>query len=263
METPTRQPVLFMGHGSPLNALEDNTWSRAFRRLADTLPRPRAILAVSAHWYVDGTFTTNNAQPETIHDFSGFPPELDAVEYPAPGSPALAARVVELLGAGRAALRGDWGLDHGTWSLLRWLRPSADCPVVQLSLDRRLAPADHLALGRALAPLRDEGVLLLASGNITHNLRDAFGRARRGELATPDWAHDFDRDIAAALLQHDTAYLTSALEREAGALAHPSPDHYLPLLYAAGAAAGGRGEVSFPVEGFDYGSLSMRAALYT
>jgi 4,5-DOPA dioxygenase extradiol len=258
----SRMPVLFVGHGSPMNAIEDNRWSRAFRALGQRLPTPRAILAVSAHWYVHGTFLTEGDRPETIHDFGGFPEALNAMRYPAPGDPGLARRVVELLASSRASLRADWGLDHGTWTVLHHLRPAADCPVVQLSLDRRLAPEQHVALGRALAPLRDEGVLIFASGNVTHNLRQAMAAYRTGDTTTPAWASAFDADIARALGQRDTAFLARALESDAGKQAHPSPDHYLPLLYAAG-AAGGEGALDFPVEGFDAGSLSMRAALFT
>lgn len=255
-----RLPVLFVGHGNPMNAIEENAWSRGFRDLAGLLPRPQAILAVSAHWYVEGTFTTGGDRPETIHDFGGFPAELYRVQYPAPGAPELARRVVELVGARRASVSTGWGLDHGTWSVLVHLRPAADVPVVQLSLDARLAPAEHLAIGRALEPLRDEGVLVLGSGNIVHNLPHAFGAWHRGDSRTPAWAREFDEEIARALERRDTDHLVAALSTEAGRLAHPTPDHYLPLLYAAG--AGGSGDtVRFPVEGFDMSSLSMRSVL--
>ena len=251
-------PVLFVGHGSPMNAIEDNVWSRGLRDLACTLPPPRAILSVSAHWYVAGTFLTGDERPRTIHDFAGFPPELFAVRYPAPGDPALAARVVGLLGAERAAVRDDWGLDHGTWSVLRHLWPAADRPVVQLSVDFRLPPAAHVELGRALRPLRDEGVLVLGSGNVVHNLGHALASRRRGELATPDWARGFDEAVARAAAAHDTDALARALDGADGRRAHPTPDHYLPLLYVAGAAEAAD-PVTFPVTGFDLGSLSMRA----
>jgi 4,5-DOPA dioxygenase extradiol len=255
-----RMPVLFVGHGSPMNAIEDNAWSRGFRDLARLLPRPRAVLAVSAHWYVAGTFATGNEHPETIHDFGGFPEALYHIQYPAPGDLALARRAVALVGEKRASLRTDWGLDHGTWSVLRHVWPAADVPVVQLSIDGRLAPAGHLAIGRALAPLRDEGVLVLASGNVTHNLRHAFAAWRSGERATPDWARAFDEGVATALSAHDEGHLVRALDGEAGRLAHPTPDHYLPLLYAAGASGPGD-PVRFPVTGFDMGSLSMRSVI--
>jgi 4,5-DOPA dioxygenase extradiol len=244
-----------------MNAVEDNVWSRGFRDLAKALPRPRAILSISAHWYVDGTFTTASDRPETIHDFGGFPDELYRMQYPAPGDPDLARRAVRLVGDGRASLSADWGLDHGTWSVLVHLWPAANVPVVQLSLDGRLAPAEHLAIGRSLAPLRDEGVLLMGSGNLVHNLRHAFTAARRGETETPDWARAFDEQIAAALVSRDSAHLTRALDGDTGRLAHPTPDHYLPLLYAAGASAEGDA-VSFPITGFDLASLSMRSVIF-
>ncbi len=257
---PGRMPVLFVGHGSPMNAIEDNAWSRAFRGLGTELPRPEAVLAISTHWYVAGPFATANERPETIHDFGGFPEALYQVQYPAPGSPALARRAVALVGEERASLRSDWGLDHGTWSVLLHVWPGADVPVVQLSIDGRLAPEDHLAIGRALAPLRDEGVLLLASGNVTHNLRHAFAAWRAGDRATPEWARAFDQGIADALSAHDEEHLARALDGEAGRLAHPTSDHYLPLLYAAGASDAGDA-VRFPIIGFDMGSLSMRSAI--
>jgi 4,5-DOPA dioxygenase extradiol len=258
---PGRMPTLFVGHGSPMNAAADNRWSRAFCALAGLLPRPRAVLSVSAHWYVPGIYLTANERPETIHDFYGFPPELFAIEYPAPGDPALAHRVSELLGADRAAPRGDWGLDHGTWSVLRHVFPAADVPVVQLSLDRRLPPADHFELGRALVPLRAEGVLILGSGNVVHNLRHALAAGARGDLTTPEWAAAFDLTVARAAAERDGRALAHAPESDAGRRAHPTLDHYLPLLYAAG-AADADDDVRFPIAGFDLGSLSMRAALF-
>jgi 4,5-DOPA dioxygenase extradiol len=254
-------PVVFVGHGSPMNAIADNRWSRAFRALGEALPRPKSILVVSAHWYGPGVRVTANERPPTIHDFVGFPAELFAIQYPAPGDVELAAGVRRLLGEDRVAPSLDWGIDHGAWSVLRHVRPAADCPVVQLSLDARLEPAAHLALGRLLAPLRGEGVLILASGNITHNLRHAMASYQRGETATPPWAATFDTEAARALEQHDDAHLIRALDTEAGRLCHPTPDHYLPLLYAAG-AAGAVDEVSFPVAGFDLASLSMRAVRF-
>jgi 4,5-DOPA dioxygenase extradiol len=244
-------PVLFVGHGSPMNALEDNAWSRAFRALARELPQPSGWLVVSAHWHVPGVLLTANERPPTIHDFGDFPRELHEIEYPAPGSPALARRAAELLGS-EAELVHDFGLDHGAWSVLRWLRPAADLPVVQLSLDVRRATEQHLELGRRLAPLAAEGVLVLASGNLVHNLSDAFGRLSRGELTTPDWAERFDRAVALALERRDHAALASLPASADGRRAH---------LLAAGAAEG-RASVSFPIEGFDLGSLSMRAVLF-
>jgi len=242
-----------------MNAIEDNAWSRAFKQLGRELPKPRAIVCISAHWFVEGSLVTGDERPKTIHDFGGFPDALQQVQYPAPGDVALARRVAELVPAAR--LSSDWGLDHGTWSVLCHLRPTADCPVLQLSIDLRLSGARHWELGRALAPLRDEGVLILGSGNIVHNLRDAFGRMRRGDHETPDWAARFDTDVERALIQHDGAYLARAHEDARGQTAHPTPDHYLPLLYVAGAAAA-TDKVRFPITGFDAGSLSMRAVRY-
>ena len=256
-----QMPVLFVGHGSPMNAIEDNPWSRGFRALSEGMQPPRAILAVSAHWYVDGTFLTASARPETIHDFGGFPEPLYRIRYPAPGDPALAVRAAGLLGLREEPLSAAWGIDHGTWSVLLHMFPKADIPVVQLSIDSRLAPKDHLALGSALAPLRYEGVLIMASGNIVHNLRDAFGQMHQGACTTPAWATGFDAAVARALEARDTAFLVRALETEEGRLSHPTPDHYLPLLYAVGAAEG-TGSVSFPITGFDMGSLSMRAVIF-
>ncbi|MEO8180083.1 MAG: 4,5-DOPA dioxygenase extradiol [Deltaproteobacteria bacterium] len=261
-ETPVaRMPVLFIGHGSPMNAIEDNRWSRAFRTLGATLPRPRAVLCVSAHWYTPGTFLTDNARPETIHDFGGFPPALEQMQYPAPGAPDLARQVSQLLVKNAASPRSDWGLDHGTWSVLVHLLPAADIPVVQLSIDGRLAPAAHIEIGKALAPLRDEGVLVLGSGNLTHNLRDAFGNLRQGRTETPAWAAEFDRAAASALEQRDAQHLASSLESAIGRNSHPTPEHYLPLLYSFGASLASD-SLSFPIDGFDAGSLSMRSVRF-
>jgi 4,5-DOPA dioxygenase extradiol len=256
-----RMPVLFVGHGSPMNAIEDNACSQGFRALARLLPRPTAVLSVSAHWFVPGTFLTGNDCPETIHDFVGFPRALYEVAYPAPGDVALARRVAGLVGQERASLRTDWGIDHGTWSVLVHLLPAADCPVVQLSIDARLAPEGHLAIGRALAPLRDEGVLVMGSGNITHNLRQAMTTFHTGDTFTPAWASAFDADVSRAAEQHDGHFLARVVETDNGRMSHPTLDHYLPLLYAAG-AVDSRDTVRFPITGFDLGSLSMRSIVF-
>ncbi|HUH02969.1 MAG TPA: 4,5-DOPA dioxygenase extradiol [Kofleriaceae bacterium] len=258
-QTSGRMPVLFVGHGSPMNVIEDNRWSRGFASLRELVPRPAAILAISAHWFVDGTYLTADANPRTIHDFSGFPKALYEIDYPAPGKVELAARVRTLLGEERAALSTDWGLDHGTWSVLRWMFPDADIPVIQLSIDRRLDMRGHYELGRSLAELRDEGVLILGSGNVVHNLRDAFGNMRAGATATPGWAARFDGTANEILIQHDTPALLSLWpDSDDGRLAHPSPDHWLPLIYAC-AATDESDRVSSPIEGFDWGSISMRS----
>jgi 4,5-DOPA dioxygenase extradiol len=257
----TRMPVLFVGHGSPMNAIEDNPWSRAFAALGAGLPKPKGILSVSAHWFVPGTYVTANAVPPTIHDFGGFPEALHQVEYRAQGDAALAARTAGLLGLDASALRTDWGLDHGTWSVLHHMRPAADVPVVQLSIDHHLPPAEHLALARALAPLRDEGILVMGSGNITHNLRHAFASMHAGDTTTPPWAATFDAEVARAVEQHDTEYLVRGVETDAGRRSQPTLDHYLPLLYAVGTADEGEA-ATFPITGFDMGSLSMRSVQF-
>jgi 4,5-DOPA dioxygenase extradiol len=258
---PGRMPVLFVGHGSPMNAIEDNVWSRGFHDLATLLPRPKAILSVSAHWFLAGTLLTGDPHPKTIHDFGGFPQELHEMQYPAPGDAALAKRVSWLLADERALVTSEWGLDHGTWTVLHHLRPDADCPVVQLSIDDRLPPAEHLAIGRRLTALRDEGVLIMGSGNLTHNLGYAFQSSQRGDLSTPDWASRFDSEVARAVEQHDGDALATMVETEDGRMAHPTLDHYLPILYAIG-AAGREDAVRFPITGFDLGSLSMRAVIF-
>jgi 4,5-DOPA dioxygenase extradiol len=255
-------PVLFVGHGSPMNAIEDNEWSQGFASLVRTVPRPTAILAISAHWYVQGTMVTANDRPRTIHDFGGFPRELYDIRYPAPGSAGLVDRVRELVGEQRCGASLDWGLDHGSWSVLRCSYPDADVPVVQLSIDRRLEVGQHLELARSLVPLRSEGVLIIASGNTTHNLGDAFSRMGSGGDETPAWARRFDDALAVVALERDTERLLALWpDSSDGRTAHPSGDHFLPWVYAYGAASS-HDEVSFPIEGFDMGSISMRAFLF-
>ena len=254
-------PVLFVGHGSPLFAIQDNQWSRGFRALAELVPRPRSILTISAHWYTDGTFVTNNEWPPTIHDFYGFPRELHEVQYRAPGNPKLARRVRDLIGEGRAEYNDEWGLDHGAWSVLRWMYPQADIPVVQLSIDRDITVGEHLELAQSLAPLRNESVLIIGSGNVTHNLRDLMLRTQSGDTAVPDWAHRFDEQLKQVLLNRDTMGLVDLWPASGDARrSHPTPDHFLPIVYAY-AVTDPRDEVRFPVEGFDH-SASMRAILF-
>lgn len=253
-------PVLFVGHGSPMNAIEDNVWSRGFRDLSQSLPRPSSILAISAHWYIRGTAVTANDFPPTIHDFGGFPEPLYQVQYPASGSAGLARKVVEVLGADVAKTSLEWGLDHGTWSVLRSMWPKADIPVVQLSIDATASPSRHVEIGQALAPLRDEGVLILGSGNVVHNLGDAVSRMRSDDAAAPVWASAFDAAVVSALEERDTDVLARLIETPEGRKAHPSPDHFLPLLYAAGASTGD--PAGFPMTGFDLGSISMRTVLF-
>lgn len=250
-----RMPALFLGHGNPMNAIEENAYTDAWARLAATLPLPRAILAVSAHWYVPGCRVTPEERPRTIHDFGGFPRELYEVEYPAPGSPELARRLRDLLAPARVVLDRQWGLDHGTWSLLVHLFPEADVPVVQLGLDETLTPEAHYQLGRRLTGLRDEGVLILGSGNVVHNLHTyAWGRH---PVEPYDWAVRFESRLRERITakEHGAVAAYETLGPEA-ALAVPTPEHYLPLLYVL--AQGQPDEpVAFPVEGFDGGSVSM------
>jgi 4,5-DOPA dioxygenase extradiol len=257
-----RMPVIFVGHGSPMNAIENNRWSRGFAALRDMVPRPVAILAISAHWYVDGTFLTGSAHPKTIHDFGGFPDALYEIDYPAPGNVDLAERVRNIPAKERASLSNDWGLDHGIWSVLRWMYPQADVPVIQLSIDRCLDVHQHYALGRSLTELRNSGILIVASGNVVHNLREAFRQMQTASVAIPEWAHRFDETVKQTVEQHDTNRLLALWPDSAdGRLAHPSPEHWLPLLYAVG-AADKDDRVRFPIEGFDWGTISMRAILF-
>lgn len=250
-------PALFVGHGNPMNAITDNEFARGWRALGKRLPKPRAVLAISAHWYLPGTFVTAMPSPRTIHDFGAFPPELFAVRYPAPGDPALARRVRGLVGPEVGLDSGDWGLDHGTWSVLIHLYPEADVPVVQLSIDDTQPAAAHFEIGRLLAPLREEGVLILGSGNVVHNLESYAWGERSGEPF--DWAVRFEREIRAAILADspDAVVAYDRFGRDA-ALSVPTPEHYLPLLYVLGARRSGDA-VSFPVEGVDGGSISMLA----
>lgn len=260
--TRVRMPVIFAGHGSPMNAIEDNRWSRGFAALRSIAPLPKAILVVSAHWFVDGTFLTANVDPRTIHDFSGFPEALYEIDYPAPGAVDLARRVQQLLGVERASLSSNWGLDHGAWSVLRWMYAEANVPVTQLSIDWRMNVRGHFELARSLSDLRDEDVLILASGNAVHNLRDAFERMRTGSTETPDWAQRYDETVKNILIQRDTDSLLSVWpDSDDGRRAHPTPDHWLPLIYAYG-ATDSRDETRFPNEGFDWGSISMRNVVF-
>ena len=256
-----RLPALFVGHGNPMNAIEDNAVTRAWRALGASLPAPKAIVVVSAHWYLPGTRVTAEDRPRTIHDFGGFPRPLYEVEYDAPGDPALAARIVGLLaeGAFPIAAKEDttWGLDHGTWSVLCHLRPAADVPVLQVSLDETRPPSFHFEVGRRLRALRDEGVLVLGSGNLVHNLHAyAWGRHPVEPFA---WAVRFETFARERIAADDPAPLVDyeAFGRDA-LLAVPTPDHYLPLLVVLGARHPGEA-ATFPVEGIDGGSISMLA----
>ncbi len=252
-------PAVFIGHGNPMNAIERNPYSAAWKNLGETLPRPRAILSISAHWYVPGSRVTANERLRTIHDFGGFPRALYEVRYPAAGSPQLAERICELLSPTYVALDDGWGLDHGTWSVLVHMFRKADIPVVELGIDETLSAEEHDTLAMRLRPLRNEGVLVLGSGNVVHNLH-AYAWGRRS--AEPyDWAVRFESKLRELLSAREFNAVVGyeSFGRDA-ALAAPTPDHFLPLLYVI--AQGEQDEsVAFPVEGFDGGSVSMLGVL--
>lgn len=250
-------PALFFGHGNPMNAIQENAWTRSWAGIGTALPRPKAVLCVSAHWYLPATAVTAIARPRTIHDFGGFPPELHRVQYPAPGAPELAARVAQLLDPVPVALDRSWGLDHGTWSVLTHVYPKADIPVVQLSIDETKTANWHFETAKKLVPLRDEGVLIIGSGNLVHNLHTySWGNAA---VEPYDWAVRFETLARKALSAADFAPLVGyeSLGRDA-MLSAPTPDHYLPLLYVLAQHRPGD-LLSFPVDGFDGGSISMLA----
>lgn len=248
-------PAIFFGHGNPMNALLHNPYTDGWATIGKSILRPKAVLCISAHWYLPGIAVTALRAPRTIHDFGGFPRELYQVQYPAPGSPELAAHVKDLLSPLAVQLDQSWGLDHGTWSVLCHVFPQADIPVVQLRIDETRPPEFHYELGKHLAPLRDEGILIIGSGNIVHNLHAyAWGRH---EVEPFDWALRFEKLARELLLSGDDGPLVGyeSLGRDA-LLAAPTPDHYLPLLYIIGLRRPGE-QVTFPVEGFDGGSISM------
>jgi 4,5-DOPA dioxygenase extradiol len=255
-----RLPAVFLGHGSPMNALQENDWTRAWAAIGARLGRPRAVLAISAHWYVPALAVTAMAAPRTIHDFGGFPRELYEMHYPAPGDAALAARVQQLLAPLPVSADHSWGLDHGTWSVLHHVFPQAEVPVVQLSIDERQPPRFHQELGARLRPLRDEGILLLGSGNVVHNLH-AYAWGRRPQQPY-DWALRFETTVRRQLESRQPAPLVDYAELGRDALLSvPTPEHYLPLLYILGASHPGE-PLTFPVEGIDGGSVSMLAVQY-
>jgi 4,5-DOPA dioxygenase extradiol len=240
-----------------MNALEANEWTKVWSAIGASMPRPRAVLAISAHWYVPELAVTSMVAPRTIHDFGGFPPELYRVAYPAPGHPSLARRVQELLAPLPVRPDERWGLDHGTWSVLGHVFPAADVPVVQLSIDETRTPEAHFDLARKLTPLRDEGVLVVGSGNVVHNLHTySWGRERRDPF---DWAARFDKRVRELLIAgKDAPLINYESLGEDATLSAPTPDHYLPLLYVM-ALRRPDDAVTFPVEGFDGGSVSMLA----
>lgn len=251
----SRMPAVFVGHGNPMNALSRNAWTEGWERLAASMPRPTAIVAASAHWYLPGSRVTANARPPTIHDFGGFPRALYEVSYPAPGAPDLARRVQALLAPAPVVLDDEWGLDHGTWSVLVHMYPDASIPVIQLGIDETAPAALHLDLARRLQPLREEGVLVLGSGNVVHNLH-AYGWGRH-TVEPYDWAVRFETRLR-SLVDARLLDAVAAYERigEDAMLSAPTPDHFLPLLYVLAQHQGDE-PIAFPVEGVDGGSISM------
>jgi 4,5-DOPA dioxygenase extradiol len=252
-----RMPVLFLGHGNPMTTIEDNAYTRAWADLGKSLPRPSAVLCISAHWYLPATLVTDDEQPRTIHDFGGFPEPLYEIQYPAPGDTALARRVIELLAPEDVEPDTQWGLDHGTWSVLRHIYPEADVPVIQLSLNRERDADWHFELAKKLKPLRDEAILIVGSGNLVHNLRAyVWGRP---SVAAYDWATRFEAMARKQMMAANFGPLVNYSAQGPDAkLAVPTPDHYLPLLYVLAQHDAGD-SISFPVEGFDGGSMSMLA----
>lgn len=254
-------PVLFIGHGSPMNGIEDNVFSRTWARLGQRLPRPQAVLVISAHWYVPGSNITAMDFPETIHDFAGFPSALYQVQYPAPGQPSLAKEISEHLIEFNLELSHEWGLDHGAWTVLRHLFPDADVPILQLSIHRGLSPAQHYALGQSLAYLRKKGVLLLGSGNMVHNLALLDWKNLHNPGFGFDWALELNQKIKDGIThwQHKPLIQLEELGT-AGKLGIPSLDHYLPLLYILGAS-----QPQDPIEYFNdvalAGSLTMTSVM--
>jgi 4,5-DOPA dioxygenase extradiol len=248
-------PAIFFGHGNPMNAVLNNHYTEGWRHIGAQTAKPRAILAISAHWFVPETGITVSTAPRTIHDFGGFPRELYDIQYPAPGDPELARRVQKMLAPLEVRLDTSWGLDHGTWSVLRHVYPDASTPVVQLSIDEVQPPSFHFEIGRKLAGLREEGVLIVGSGNLVHNLHAyAWGRHVQEPF---DWAIRFETEVKGLLLAGDHRPLINyeTLGKEA-LLSVPTPDHYLPLLYVIGTRQHDD-VITFPVEGVDGGSISM------
>jgi len=260
-----RMPVLFLGHGSPMNAIEDNVYRRSWQTLGaefgKNYPQPQLILCISAHWLTRGWWLTGMDKPKTIHDFGGFPQALFDQQFPAPGAPAAAAEISTALRQPPVGLdMKEWGFDHGTWSVLKPMFPKANIPVVQLSMDYSRPPAEHLTLGQQLKGLRERGVLIVGSGNIVHNLRAINMSANA--MQAYDWALEFDKVTADLMQQGNLAALADFQKLGAVAQqAHPTHDHYLPLLYAAGAAEA-RESMKFFNTSFQAGSISMRSVVW-
>jgi 4,5-DOPA dioxygenase extradiol len=248
-------PAIFFGHGNPMNAIVNNVYTEGWAVLGQSIPHPQSVLSVSAHWYIQACSVTANLTPRTIHDFGGFPKELYKVKYPAPGSPELARHVKELLAPVSVGLDDSWGLDHGTWSVLTHVFPDADIPIVQLSIDMTQAPKFHYEIGKRLSSLREEGVLVIGSGNIVHNL-SAYAWGSPGDDPF-DWASRFEKTVRELLIKGDDPRVVDYERLSPDAmLSVPTPDHYLPLLYVLGLRRKNE-RVSFPVQGVDGGSVSM------
>lgn len=252
---PRKMPVLFVGHGSPMNAIEENEFSGNWKKIAGRIPRPAAILCISAHWLTEGTAVTAMERPKTIHDFYGFPEELYNVKYPAKGSPEHAKSIKKLVKTVAVGLDHEWGLDHGTWSVLRNMYPKAEIPILQLSLDYQLSPEKTFEIGKELGQLRKQGVLIIGSGNLVHNLMVINPGAKPYA-----WAAEFDNIVKDNLSSGDYENLINYTKYPSAALAHPTNDHYLPLLYVIGAA--GNEKPKFFNEEIIWGSLSMRCVAF-
>lgn len=251
---PTAMPVSFVGHGSPMNAIETNRYTQSWRAFGASVPRPRAILVVSAHWYINATAVTAMPRPRTIHDFYGFPRQLFDVRYDAPGLPELAEEVSDVVAPTVVGVDVDsWGIDHGTWSVLVHAFPDADIPVVQLSINESKALDYHLELGAKLAPLRESGVLIIGSGNVVHNLGGMHPRLLEEGF---DWAQRFDEAVREVILE-DPAETPQLCDHVDFALAAPTTEHFIPILYLAGLASVGSAATDVLVDGYAYGSLSM------
>ncbi len=252
-------PALFIGHGSPMNIILDNAYTRSLSALSERLPKPKAIIAFSAHWETAHTELLALESPKTIYDFGGFPPALYELNYPAPGSPKLVDEILALLSDCALKSTQNWGFDHGVWAVLRWLFPKADVPVIPVSLSKRFTLSDHLSMAKAFARLRAQGYMILGSGNVTHNLGDL---AWDDPAAAPfAWAKEFDTLVKEALEIGNESLLTSFRDEAHWKRAHPRREHYVPLLYILGARQDSE-SVKFVYEGFEHGSLSMRSFAY-
>lgn len=255
--TNQKMPIVFIGHGSPMNAIESNVYTEMQKQLGKNLPKPKAILVISAHWMTKGSWVTGMEKPKTIHDFYGFPKELFEQQYPAPGDPGLANNLHQKIQNPSIIIdHNEWGLDHGTWSVLTHMFPDANIPVVQLSLDMSKPPEYHFELGKQISYLREQGILIIGSGNIVHNLRTMNWKK---DAAALDWAEQFDNWVKEKLNERDfNALVYDSLKSSEGKLSIPSLDHYLPLLYVLGAASKSE-EITFEVEGIQHGSISMQS----